>query len=96
MSTPVRLMGDLGGWPVWLDDYDSDGPCGATLPANWPMLSEALKADLVAWNLAWIADIPGPRWRRGREVRRQVLAAGELAKRLQDELGDQYNVELAL
>jgi hypothetical protein len=58
MSTPVRLMGDLGGWPVWLDDYESGGPCGATLPANWPMLSESLKADLIEWNLAWISDTP--------------------------------------
>jgi hypothetical protein len=96
MSTPVRLMGDLGGWPVWLDDYESGGPCGATLPANWPMLSESLKADLIEWNLAWISDTPGPRWRRAREVRRQVDAASELAIRLQRELGNQYDVQLDL
>lgn len=96
MSTPVRLMGYLGGWPVYLDDYESDGPCGATLPDDWPMLSEALKTDLVDWNLAWISDVPGPRWRQGREVRRLVAAAGELARRLQDELGAPYDVELDL
>lgn len=96
MSKPVRLMGDLGGWPVWLDDYESEGPCGATLPDDWPMLSEALKTDLVDWNLAWISDVPGPRWRQGREVKRQVTAASELAIRLQDELGDQYDVKLDL
>jgi hypothetical protein len=96
MSTPVRLMGDLGGWPVWLDDYESDRPCGATVPANWPMISDGLKADLVAWNQTWISDTPRSRRHRGRQMLRMVAAAGELARRLQDELGDQYDVELAL
>jgi len=89
-------MGDLGGWPVYLDDYESDGPCGATLPDDWPMLSGALKIDLVDWNLAWISDVPGRRYGRRHEVRRLVAAAGELAIRLRDELGDQYDVELDL
>lgn len=94
MTTPVRLMGDLGGWPVWLDDYESDGPCGATLPSNWPMLSDELKTDLERWNLAWISDVPGPPWLRGRKIKRQLAEAAELATRLQAELGDGYAVTL--
>lgn len=91
MRREVTLAGDLGGWPLWIEEReDLDNLIGATLPENWPMLSEALKRDLMAWNIDFLADWPVLS-RRSRAKKFETTAR-DLTARVQVELGDEYNV----
>lgn len=91
MPREVTLDGDLGGWPLWIEEReDLDDLISATLPSDWPMLSESLKRDLVSWNDDFLADWPA-RSRRRRE-REFVATAHDLVVRVQAELGDEYIV----
>lgn len=85
------LDGDLGGWPLWVEERaDLDDLVGASLPSDWPMLSESLKRDLVSWNDDYLTRWPIlSRRRRAREF---AITARDLVARLQDELGDEYVV----
>jgi hypothetical protein len=91
MRREVVLDGDLGGWPLWVEEReDLDDLVGASLPSDWPMLSESLKRDLVSWNDDYLA-----RWpilSRRRRARVFASTARDLVARLQTELGDQYLV----
>lgn len=91
MPREVTLAGDLGGWPLWIEEReDLDDLIGATLPENWPMLSEALKRDLVTWNDDFLGDWPF--LSRRRRAKNFETAARELTTRVQVELGDEYIV----
>lgn len=96
VTMDVRLMGDLGGWPLWIEDYDYDGPCGATTPSDWPMLSENLKSELERWNSSRMSAPSRLPSRRHAEHDRQTSEAWRLVRRVQFELGDGYAVRLDL
>ncbi|HET9759720.1 MAG TPA: hypothetical protein VFP51_08205 [Nocardioidaceae bacterium] len=95
----VRLMCAYSGWPLWDDE-------GGTAPEDWPQLTRRLVADLEAWQSFHDRHIAGPdRWKaphhalRGprRAARRWFDQEGSrLVRRLQDELGRGYVVELRL
>jgi hypothetical protein len=88
MRREVTLDGDLGGWPLYVDEReDLDDLVGASLPSDWPMLSGSLKQDLVSWNDEFFAR----KTSRAR-ASQLVSSAHELVARVQAELGDEYIV----
>lgn len=91
----VDVYPDYGAFPVWIG------------PENYPIeleISEALQADLVAWGDEWSAaawgrhgpDVdPDPErdaWFAGRQHDAWLTAGRALADRLQEELGDAFEV----
>lgn len=93
MSTEVRMSGEFGGWPLWT--HFEEGMMGPTLPEDWPMLSDSLKQELLAWNDDYLSTtMPRPlsAWRRRGDVRAYIRKANALVARVQSELGDAYSV----
>lgn len=87
MTIDVRVMGDLGGWPLWTDEESTQSP------DEWPMLSDELKAKLQAWNQAWTSTKPE---QTTAQVRSLVAEAGLLVGQVQAEVGAGFNVRLDL
>ena len=87
------------GWPLWDDE-------GGTAPEDWPQLTRRLVADLEAWQSFHDRHIAGPdRWKAPHYALRGPRRAARgwfdqegsrLVRRLQDELGRGYVVELRL
>ena len=93
MRREVTLSGDLGGWPLWIEEREGeDELCGATTPDDWPMLSNALKRDLVQWNDSYLDPPAKRRWLRRREFHAFESDARILVERVQAELGESYAV----
>lgn len=88
-AVEVRLMGDLGGWPLWTEE---DGPGAAQ---DWPQLTPGLVQSLQDWNSRWTNTSTRLSVRKDRAVTQALLQeAKQLAARLQSELGDAYQVKL--
>lgn len=69
----LRLFVDYNDWPLW-DDYGGAGP------ESFPMLSDSLRDDLIAWAGSWMPKRGNPQ-------------GGErLAERVRGELGDEFEV----
>lgn len=70
----IGFHNDYGNWPLWTIG-------GGTGPEDFPMLSERLRDDLIAWS------------ERHETGDSHTEGHGELLRRLQDELGPLYEVE---
>jgi hypothetical protein len=92
----LKLMADYLCYPLWYADRTDPHEVGDFAPDLLP-LSESLREDLMAWAAEYDAtlDMANPQ-EAGfdtQEDASKFKASGfELAKRLQDELGPQYEV----
>lgn len=70
---PIYIYVDYGDWPLWSVE-------GGTSPADFPMLSDQLKSDLITWAVATEVGRPTP------------VVGNDFVRRLRAELGPVFDV----